>query len=122
MAAGVLIPQDTSPSMSLGEHAESSTLRESFQIWSILSMISMWRGSSLPRTFTGHFSSASGITVWFVNANVCAHSLASDLMAALQVQNVLAATCDTVQTSLAIDKAIDFSVVHIAGLSPCSPL
>ena len=38
---------------------------------SILSMISRWRGSSFPSTFTGHFSSASGITVWFVNASVC---------------------------------------------------
>ncbi len=38
---------------------------------SILSMISRWRGSSFPSTFTGHFSSASGITVWFVKASVC---------------------------------------------------
>jgi hypothetical protein len=41
----------------------SGTLRESFQMVSILSMISMWRGNSLPMTLTGHFSSASGMTV-----------------------------------------------------------
>ena len=39
---------------------------------STLSMISRWRGSSFPSTATGHFSRASGITVWFVNASVCA--------------------------------------------------
>ena len=38
---------------------------------SILSMISMWRGSSLDMTATGHFSSASGMTVWLVKASVC---------------------------------------------------
>ena len=47
------------------------TLRESFQMESILSMISMWRGSSLDMTATGHFSSASGMTVWLVKASVC---------------------------------------------------
>ena len=49
----------------------SLTLRESFQMESILSMISMWRGSSLDMTATGHFSSASGMTVWLVKASVC---------------------------------------------------
>ena len=39
------------------------TFSESFQMESILSMISMWRGSNLPITFTGHFSRASGMTV-----------------------------------------------------------
>lgn len=48
------------------------TLRESFQMLSILSMISMLRGSSLDMTLTGHFSSASGMTVWLVKARVCA--------------------------------------------------
>ena len=38
---------------------------------SILAMISMWRGSSLVMTFTGHFSRASGMTVWLVKARVC---------------------------------------------------
>ena len=46
---------------------------------SILSMISMCRGSSLPMTFTGHFSSASGITVWLVNARHCMASRAHGL-------------------------------------------
>ena len=41
---------------------------------SILSMISRWRGSSLPMTATGHFSSASGITVWLVNARLYARA------------------------------------------------
>jgi len=51
--------------------SESHTFRESFQMVSILSMISMWRGRSLPMTLTGHFSSASGMTVWLVKARVC---------------------------------------------------
>ena len=39
---------------------------------SILEMISMWRGNSLVMTLTGHFSRASGMTVWLVKARVCA--------------------------------------------------
>lgn len=52
---------------------------------SILSMISMCRGSSLPMTFTGHFSSASGITVWLVNARHCMASRDHQLSKALQL-------------------------------------
>eukprot|EP00882_Tetradesmus_deserticola_P029483 GHRQ01033028.1.p1 GENE.GHRQ01033028.1~~GHRQ01033028.1.p1 ORF type:complete len:157 (+),score=37.13 GHRQ01033028.1:188-658(+) len=33
--------------------------------------ICMWRGSSFSIRLTGHFSSASGSTVWLVNANTC---------------------------------------------------
>lgn len=51
------------------------TLSEPFQMESILSMISMWRGSSLLITATGHFSSASGITVWLVKASDCRHHM-----------------------------------------------
>ena len=54
---------------------------------SILSMISMWRGSSFPSTFTGHFSRASGITVWFVKASVCTARAA--LIALLQASDRL---------------------------------
>ena len=57
---------------------------------SILSMISMWRGSSLPMTFTGHFSSASGITVWLVNARHCmaspGHQLSEGVAASIAPQ------------------------------------
>ena len=33
-------------------------------------MISMWRGRSSSTKLSGHFSSASGMTVWFVYATV----------------------------------------------------
>lgn len=38
--------------------------------------ICMCRGSSFSIRLTGHFSSASGSTVWFVNANTCSRAAA----------------------------------------------
>ena len=45
-------------------------------------MICMWRGSSFSMRLTGHFSSASGSTVWLVNANTC-HTVHTTSAAAL---------------------------------------
>ena len=56
---------------------------------SILSMISMCRGSSLDITATGHFSSASGMTVWLVNASVCTHGCACQLQLYMQLARQL---------------------------------
>lgn len=36
--------------------------------------ICMWRGSSFSNSATGHFSRASGSTVWLVKANTWVHS------------------------------------------------
>jgi len=48
--------------------------------------ICMWRGSSFSMRLTGHFSSASGSTVWLVNANTYKRSKVADIQLAYNLK------------------------------------